>query len=89
MQYYILLFYTYADSYYLWLYNADISFVFGINSIIQYVTGKALGGFTTVILLQLFSSSIIMICLGIIGYYIAQIYEEIKGRPKFIISEKC
>lgn len=66
-----------------------ISFVFGINSIIQYVTGKALGGFTTVILLQLFSSSIIMICLGIIGYYIAQIYEEIKGRPKFIVSEKC
>lgn len=66
-----------------------ISFVFGINSIMQYVTGKALGGFTTVILLQLFSSSIIMICLGIIGYYIAQIYEEIKGRPKFIVSEKC
>ena len=66
-----------------------ISFVFGINSIIQYVTGKALGGFTTVILLELFSSSIIMICLGIIGYYIAQIYEEIKGRPKFIVSEKC
>lgn len=66
-----------------------ISFVFGINSIIQYATGKALGGFTTVILRQLFSSSIIMICLGIIGYYIAQIYEEIKGRPKFIVSEKC
>ena len=66
-----------------------ISFVFGINSIIQYVTGKALGGFTTVILLQLFSSSIIMICLGIIGFYIAQIYEEIKGRPKFIVSEMC
>lgn len=66
-----------------------ISFVFGINSIVQYVTGKALGGFTTVILLQLFSSSIIMICLGIIGFYIAQIYEEIKGRPKFIVSEMC
>lgn len=68
-----------------------ISFAFGINSIIQYVTGKALEGFTTVILLlQLFSSSIIMmICLGIIGYYITQIYEKIKGRPKFIVSEKC
>ena len=66
-----------------------ISFALGINSIIQYVTGRALGGFTTVILLQLFSSSIIMICLGIIGFYIAQIYEEIKGRPKFIVSEKC
>ncbi|MGN8661065.1 hypothetical protein [Catenibacterium mitsuokai] len=65
-----------------------ISFVFGINSIIQYVTGKALGGFTTVILLQLFTN-IIMICLGIIGNYIAQIYEEIKGKPKYIVSYKC
>ena len=27
-----------------------------------------------------------MISLGIIGYYIARIYEEIKGRPKYIIS---
>lgn len=66
-----------------------ISVILGINSIVQYVNGTALGGFTTVILLQLFSSSIIMICLGIIGYYIAQIYDEIKGRPKFIVSEEC
>lgn len=65
-----------------------ICFVFGINSIMQYITGKTLGGFTKVILFQL-CSSIIMICLGIIGYYIVQIYEEIKGRPKFIVSEKC
>ena len=36
------------------------------------------GGFTTVILLLLLIGSILMICLGIIGYYIAKIYEEIK-----------
>ena len=28
-----------------------------------------------------------MISLGIIGHYIARIYEEVKGRPKYIISE--
>ena len=27
-----------------------------------------------------------MLSLGIIGHYIARIYEEVKGRPKFIIS---
>ena len=27
-----------------------------------------------------------MISLGIIGYYIAKIYDEIKGRPRYIIS---
>ena len=30
-----------------------------------------------------------MISLGIIGYYIAKIYEEIKGRPRYIISDTC
>jgi dolichol-phosphate mannosyltransferase len=28
-----------------------------------------------------------MISLGLIGYYLAKMYEEIKHRPKFIISE--
>ena len=50
------------------------------------LTGHAVAGFTTVILLLLFSSSVVMISLGIIGYYIARIYEEIKGRPRYIIS---
>ena len=52
-------------------------------------TAALLGGFTTVILLLLFSASIIMISLGIIGYYIARIYDEIKGRPRYIISRIC
>ena len=63
--------------------------VLGITAIYQKVSGIALGGFTTVILLQLFSGSIIMVSLGIIGYYISKIYEEVKNRPRFIISEEC
>ncbi len=64
-----------------------VAIVFSIISLVQKLTGQALGGFTTVILLLLFSSSIIMISLGIVGYYIARIYDEIKGRPRYIISE--
>ena len=64
-----------------------IAVVFSVISLVQKLTGQAVAGFTTVILLSLFSSSIIMISLGIIGYYIARIYEEIKGRPRYIISE--
>ena len=66
-----------------------IAVVFGIVALVQKIAGTALGGFTTVILLLLFSSSLIMISLGIIGYYIARIYEEIKGRPRYIISRIC
>lgn len=64
-----------------------VAIVFTVISLVQKLTGQALGGFTTVIVLLLFSSSIIMISLGIVGYYIARIYDEIKGRPRYIISE--
>ena len=66
-----------------------VAVVLGVIALVQKISGVALGGFTTVILLLLFASSLIMISLGIIGYYIARIYDEIKGRPRYIISRTC
>lgn len=66
-----------------------LSVVLGAISIGQKISGAALGGFTTVIIIQLFTGSIIMISLGIIGYYIAKIYDEVKGRPRYIIASTC
>lgn len=63
-----------------------ISVVFGVWALIDKIVGRALEGMTTVIIITIFIGSIIMISLGVIGYYIARIYEEIKGRPKYIIS---
>jgi len=51
------------------------------------LSGKALEGFTTVIICILIVGSVIAIALGIIGEYIARIYEELKHRPLFIIKE--
>ena len=62
--------------------------VLGIQTLVRYFTGHAVEGFTTVILLILLIGSIIMVSLGIIGYYIARIYEETKRRPRYIISAK-
>lgn len=61
--------------------------VLGIQTLIKYFSGHAIEGFTTVILLILIIGSVIMISLGIIGYYIAKIYEEVKGRPRYLISK--
>lgn len=61
--------------------------ILGIQSLVKWVSGTALEGFTTVILLLLITGSLIMISLGIIGYYLARIYEEIKGRPRCIVDE--
>lgn len=65
------------------------SAVLGVWSLWQKVTGRALEGFTTVILLQLLIGSILMVCLGIIGYYIGKIYEELKDRPRYILADQC
>ena len=68
---------------------AAVAVVFSVISLVQKFMGVALGGFTTVIVLLLFIGSVLMISLGIMGYYIARIYDEIKGRPKYIVSRIC
>ena len=57
------------------------------QTLFVYLSGKAVSGFTTVILLILITGSWIMICLGIVGEYLGRIFEEIKGRPRFIVRK--
>jgi polyisoprenyl-phosphate glycosyltransferase len=68
-----------------------IFFVFavglGIETLYLKLVGRAFTGFTTVILLELIIASLLMISLGIIGEYLARIYEEVKGRPRYIITD--
>ena len=66
-----------------------ISIVFSIWALVDKICGRALEGMTTVIIILIFIGSIMMISLGVIGYYVARIYEEIKGRPKYIVSSSC
>jgi dolichol-phosphate mannosyltransferase len=62
--------------------------ILGIQTIINKFIGNAQSGFTTVILLLLITGGAILLCLGIIGIYIAKIYDEVKRRPRYIISER-
>lgn len=64
------------------------SVILGVQSLINYLSGHSLEGFTTIILLLLGTGSLIMISLGIIGFYISKIYEEVKRRPRYIVSGK-
>ncbi|HIZ19237.1 MAG TPA: glycosyltransferase family 2 protein [Firmicutes bacterium] len=59
--------------------------VLTVQTLYMYFAQKAETGFSTVILLQLFIGSAIMISLSIIGLYIAKIYDEVKGRPRYLI----
>lgn len=62
------------------------SVILGIETLVNFFLGIAADGFTTVILLILIIGGCIMLSLGIIGHYIARIYEEVKGRPRYIVS---
>ena len=61
--------------------------ILAVQTLFRYYAGTALEGFTTVILLLLIIGSIIMVSIVILGYYIAKIYEEVKQRPVYIISD--
>lgn len=63
------------------------SVILAVQTLVKYLSGTAVEGFTTVILLVLIIGGFLMLSLGIIGHYIARIYEEVKGRPKYIISK--
>ncbi len=65
-----------------------ISLILGMQTLYNYLSGFAVSGFTTVILLILFTGSLILISLGIIGFYLSMIYDETKNRPRYIIAER-
>lgn len=64
-----------------------LGIVLGIQTLVKFFMHTAAEGFPTVILLILIVGGLIMISLGIIGHYLARIYEEVKGRPRYIIRE--
>lgn len=53
----------------------------------HFFIGNDQPGFTTVIILICFTAAMIMIGQGIIGIYISKIYDEVKGRPRYIIDK--
>ena len=65
-----------------------LSVALAVQTLAKYLMGAAVEGFTTVILLLLIVGGCMMISLGIIGHYLARIYEEVKGRPRFVIRKR-
>lgn len=61
-----------------------MAFIIGVITLIRYFNHTAVEGFTTVILLLLISGGATLLSLGLIGTYIARIYDEVKGRPRYL-----
>jgi polyisoprenyl-phosphate glycosyltransferase len=56
------------------------------DALVSHFNGQAVSGFATTIICLLLIGSFIMISLGVIGEYIARIYEEIKARPAYLVK---
>lgn len=54
----------------------------------QLILGEATSGYPSLMCVMLFGFGFMFLMMGIIGQYLAQIYLEIKRRPKYIIKEK-
>jgi polyisoprenyl-phosphate glycosyltransferase len=54
---------------------------------VRLFSDNAVPGWASVLLPLLFIGSVQLLCLGIIGEYLSKIYEEVKRRPKFHISD--
>jgi polyisoprenyl-phosphate glycosyltransferase len=65
-----------------------VSLVIGTMALYDKVTGNAVDGFTTVILLILIIGSVLMFSVGLIGIYVGRIYDEVKRRPAYLIDRE-
>ncbi len=64
-----------------------LSFLYAIYVFYKFFTGETVSGWTSLQLITLLIGSFTFISLGIIGVYLSKIYEEVKKRPEYIISD--
>jgi polyisoprenyl-phosphate glycosyltransferase len=67
--------------------NFIISIIIGLFVLSSKLRGVAVSGWTSIVLPMAFFSGSNMIAIGLIGEYVGKIYEEVKGRPRYIIEK--
>jgi hypothetical protein len=65
---------------------AAVAFLYGIFITVDFlINGNSVSGWTTIIVCLLFFVGLQLISLGILGEYIARIFEEVKNRPLYVV----
>lgn len=65
-----------------------VSFLFTIWAIIGQLIGNTVAGWASMTCIVSFLGGIQLISIGVIGTYVGKIYMEVKGRPRYIISDR-
>lgn len=74
-------------TFYFGLLTAVLSVVYAIFALVALFAGRTVPGWTSVIMIVALLGSIQLVSLGVIGEYIARIYEQSRGIPRFVIVE--
>lgn len=78
----------------LWMFGAAgmaflaLAGLLGLQTLYNYVSGHALTGFTTVILVSLAVGGMNLLGISVVGVYLSRVYAETKGRPRSVVSEQ-
>jgi len=64
------------------------SLLLGIQTLYMFFSGRAVTGFTTVILLTLIVGTAIMFGLAVLGLYVSRLFDEVKRRPRSVSLER-
>jgi glycosyltransferase involved in cell wall biosynthesis len=64
------------------------SLLYGLFIVAAYfVSGSLPRGYTSLIVAMLFIGGLQLVVLGVIGEYLGGIFDEVKGRPLYIVDE--
>jgi polyisoprenyl-phosphate glycosyltransferase len=68
---------------------AILAFVYGFFLTVSYfLYGADVSGWTTIVVSLMLFAGIQMISLGIVGEYIGRVFEEVKGRPLYVVKQE-
>jgi glycosyltransferase involved in cell wall biosynthesis len=75
-------------SFYLGLLTATFCVFYGAFAIGALVAGKTVQGWTSVIVMVTFLGAIQLVSIGIVGEYLARVYDQSRGIPRYVIVER-
>jgi polyisoprenyl-phosphate glycosyltransferase len=55
---------------------------------VGYVLRLGVPGWTSLVIINIFFSGVVLVCLGLVGEYVGRIFEEVKGRPLYVVRRR-
>jgi len=74
-------------SFYFGLFTAALCLFYAAFAVAALVAGKTVQGWTSVIVMVTFLGAVQLVSIGIVGEYLARVYDQSRGIPRYVIVE--